>query len=198
MKQELKQCIDALYKCKIDIMRALMEGMPLENKTLSSIVKRSIFQGKKNYRFGNKKISLITPECIQSLKYVPEKCKEVFYDDVSISEYAVLGGDIVLVLEGAHAGTSAIMPVFSEGGLVDEYCAGISINSVIADPFYVVNVLHYWYRTGFFAEIMNSSGRISITELEGLEVPLPDIELQKKISMALLEISGVIERIKDL
>ncbi len=194
MKEQLGTCIESLYKCKFDLMHAIIQKMSVEIKTLSSIVKRSICKGYNHYNESAKGIPLITAESIKSLKYTADHIFRVSCDGCSITECVVSGGDIVFVLEGEHAGTSAIIPVFSEGGVVDHVCAGISVNSEIADPFYIVNVLHYWYRSGFFSDVVRSKGKISIANLESLKIPLPDIEFQKMISTALLEISGMIER----
>lgn len=196
MKAQFEICIEALYKCKMDLMSALIYGIPSEQRALSSIVRRKIFKGNGFLRTGDKNFSFISSECVRSLKYEHERSKSVLCDDNAAKDYLISGGDIVFVLEGQYAGASAIIPVFSEGGMIDSSCAGISIDVGIADPFFVVHVLHWWYRSGFFSEMLNLSGIFSVEDLEALEIPLPKLELQKKISLVLLEISGVIEKLK--
>jgi hypothetical protein len=189
--------IEALYACKIEMMDALLAKNAFEHKTLSLIVKRPIFRGKNIIGSGAKPATMISPECIKTLKFTPSLCATIGIDECEMQNQWVFGGDIVFVLGGEHAGASAIIPIFSEGGAIDSLCAGIVIDGSIANPFYVVHVLHWWYRKGFFLKIFDGSGCISIDDLEVLEIPLPPLEIQQKISNALLEISGVIERLKE-
>ncbi len=197
MDLQFGTCIEDLYQCKIDIMRALMRRMPLEKRALSSIVTRKIFRGNQCCGTGNKNLLMISAESVRSLKFESEHSVRVLCDENTAKKHLLSGGDIVFVLEGHDAGASAIIPVFSPGGVIDGSCAGISIDGTIADPFYVVNVLHYWYRTGLFSKIVDASGGISIKTLEALEIPLPDVEIQKHVSMAMLHISGLIEAMKN-
>lgn len=197
MEDIFSSVIEALYSCKIDMMDAFFAKGAFEHKALSSIVKRPIFRGKNIIGSGAKPVAMISPECIKTLKFAPLLCATIGIDECEAQNQLVFGGDIVFVLDGEYAGASAIIPVFSEGGLVDSSCAGIAIDGSIADPFYVVHVLHWWYRKGLFFKIFDGNGGISIDNLEALKIPLPPLEIQQKISNALLEISGVIEKLKE-
>jgi restriction endonuclease S subunit len=196
MNDFIEDAIAAIYKTKFDLMKKFLSAS-WESKPLGVIVQRPIFAGTNDYRGGNAEALLITPEAVSSLKFEAGMCNKISIGKHS-HENAVSGGDIVFVLRGAYAGTSAIIPIFSEGGLVGGDCAGISVNSAIADPFFVVNVLHFHYRNVFFEAFRDASGTISLEVLEMLHIPLPDVETQKKISLVLLELSRAIEHINNV
>lgn len=193
----MKDIVAALYQCKIDIMRAFLERK-FPTRPLPSLVKKIIFKGENKYCPGNVQTLLIMPESVKTLKFEQKLCETISIDESMLQHYRVSGGDIVFVLEGEYVGSCAIIPVFSEGGIIDNRCAGISLDGTVADPFYVVNILHYFYRTSFFSTIMNASGRFSTDELGTISIPLPNLETQKRISLLLLEVSGIIENIKLL
>ena len=105
--------------------------------------------------------------------------------------YVVQGADILMVQKGEYAGASAIVPIFHEDGILGENCIRIRVNPDLCETFYLLNVLHYYYRAGLLHTMLeNSSGKITTFSISELAVPLLPRKEQKNITDSLLALSG--------
>ncbi len=106
-------------------------------------------------------------------------------------QFTVHGGDILMVQEGDYAGASAIVPIFHGGGMLGPRCIRIRLDSDRCETFYLLNVLHFYYREGLFKGLLKGNARrIEIGTLSELRIPLPPLGDQKQITGTLLELSG--------
>jgi hypothetical protein len=109
----------------------------------------------------------------------------------AFQQFAVRGGDILMVQVGDYAGASAIVPIFHGDGMLGPQCIRIRLDSDRCETFYLLNVLHLYYREGVFEGLLKgNTRRIEIGSLSELRIPLPPLGDQKKITGALLELSG--------
>ena len=62
----------------------------------------------------------------------------------------------------------------------------------LCDPFYLNNVLHYYYRTGVLYSLSGGSDAVELDVelLKKLMIKLPPLDEQKKIAHILLSVSG--------
>lgn len=114
-------------------------------------------------------------------------------DDVrdAFQQFVVRGGDILMVREGDYAGASVIVPIFHGGGMLGPRCVRIRLDTDRCEAFYLLNVLHFYYREGVFEKLRRGDGMsIEVGTLSELQIPLPPLEDQKQITGTLLELSG--------
>ena len=109
----------------------------------------------------------------------------------AFQQFVVRGGDVLMVQEGDYAGASAIVPIFHGGGMLGPRCIRIRLDTDRCETFYLLNVLHFYYREGVFKELLKGNARrIEIGSLSELRIPLPSLGDQKRITGTLLELSG--------
>ena len=108
----------------------------------------------------------------------------------------VRGGDILLVGAGEHAGASALFPLDREECLFGQGLYRVRADTSQCEPFYLLNLLHYYYNAGYMKTLSaGNGGSIGPELMAGLPVPLPDRESQKEISEAMLMLStGMVAR----
>ncbi len=108
-------------------------------------------------------------------------------------QFVVHGGDILMVQQGDYAGASAVVPIFHPGGILGPQCIRIRVDTDRCETFYFLNVLHFYYRDRVFEVLLKGNARrIEIGSLSELQIPLPPLGEQKKITDTLLELSGVL------
>ena len=121
----------------------------------------------------------------EAVQFMRDDARENF------QEFAVHGGDILMVKEGDFAGASAIVPIFHGGGMLGPRCIRIRLDTDSCEAFYLLNVLHFYYREGVFEKLRRGDGmRIEVVTLAELQIPLPPSGEQKRITGVLLELSG--------
>lgn len=144
-------------------------------------------------------VPVITAQSIARLRLEPGKCRHVPDGFEKTGDFGVYASDIVLAVKGEHAGSSAIMPLSFAGGILAPECVKISVDRSRAEPFYLNNLLHYYYRKGILDTYrMQSEERpIGLDFLKKMPLPLPPLEEQKRIAGTLLSISAVIAEIEE-
>jgi hypothetical protein len=111
----------------------------------------------------------------------------------AFQQFVVRGGDILMVQQGDYAGASAVVPIFHPGGVLGPQCIRIRVSTDRCETFYLLNVLHFFYRDGVFDILRKGNAtRIEIDSLAELQIPLPPLEDQKGITGTLLELSGAL------
>jgi restriction endonuclease S subunit len=72
-------------------------------------------------------------------------------------------------------------------------CIRIRVDTDRCETFYLLNLLHFYYRDGVFEVLLKGNARrIEIGSLYELQIPLPPLEEQKQITGTLLELSGAL------
>ena len=106
---------------------------------------------------------------------------------IQIERSTVYPGDIVLAKTGATIGKTCIFPETFEKAIIASSCAKISLNLEKAIPGYVYRFLLSPY--GYAQIIGQSAGStrttIGLKGINDLKIPLPPLELQKKIAAIL-------------
>jgi len=97
------------------------------------------------------------------------------------------GGDIVMAKIGARCGTSAIMPLDHETGILSGNALKITIDQERNSTEYVWYYLDWLYRSHKFVRLMNAGAQpaISTPELKKLLILKPPLPEQKKIASIL-------------
>lgn len=151
--------------------------------------------------------AVITGEAVETLRFLPERCRSAPSGFAAEPGGRVRAMDIVMLRRGERAGACAIMPVFFKGGILSGECIALRPDPSRCEAFYLGNVLHHYFRTGILNTLRVSAqeGEISLSLLEGLEIPLPPPGEQKNIAETLLAASGrivecemICEKIKKL
>jgi hypothetical protein len=120
-------------------------------------------------------------------RFLEERALAVF------QQFVVRGGDILMVQQGDYAGASAVVPIFHPGGIMGPRCIRIRVDTDRCETFYLLNLLHFYYRDGVFEVLLKGNARrIEIGSLYELQIPLPPLEDQKGITGTLLELSGAL------
>ncbi len=206
---EITKLHGRLYEYKLSVMEDLMGGdssAPGKDfgerhlVELGSLLEGDdIEQGPSNMRYSDEGVIVITPESVESLRFVRERCRCLTGDGDPSGEVDVRGSDIVMAIGGERAGACAIMPVFFEGGVLAPGCLRLAARTDSVEPFYLVNVLHYHFRKSSLDAVMAHNGErtVNIQLLKKLPVYLPPLDEQKKIAGELLRISGLIVKAED-
>ncbi len=152
-------------------------------------------------------LPVITGEAVETLRFLPERCRSAPGEFAAEREGRVRAMDIVMLRRGERAGACAIMPVFFAGGILSEECLCLRADPSRCEAFYLGNALHHYYRAGVLntLRIGSKEREISLSLLEALELPLPPPGEQKRIAETLLAASSKIvecetiaEKIKEL
>jgi hypothetical protein len=140
--------------------------------------------------FSDAGVILLESRCWADLRIRTEECRHLSPEAVeTFSQYVVRGGAILFAQGGEHAGTSAIMPLFHEGGLLGAGSLAMSVHPERCESFYLLNVLHFYYRMGVFDDLRETDGVISTGRVMELRIPLPPLEDQKEVTDSLLSLS---------
>lgn len=131
-------------------------------------------------------------DCIEKLRFTAKQFRHVGKEfREQYTEYLTGGGDILLAPEGTSPGSSAIVPIFHEEGLLGGRCIRIRPNSGICEPFYLLNILHFYYHIGLMETAADKAmGAISAEILKSLPIPAPPLQEQGEITSLMLELSG--------
>ncbi len=141
--------------------------------------------------FSDAGVILLESRCWTDLRIRTEECRHLRPDAVeTFPRYVIRGGAILFAQSGEHAGTSAIMPLFHEGGLLGAGALAMSVHPERCESFYLLNVLHFYYRLGVFDALSERGGVISAERIMKLRIPLPPFEDQKEITDSLLSLSA--------
>lgn len=140
--------------------------------------------------FSDAGVILLESRCWADLRIRTEECRHLSTEAVeAVPQYFIRGGAILFAQSGEYAGTSAIMPLFHEGGLLGAGALAMSVHPERCESFYLLNVLHFYYRMGVFDALRETSGKITAERFMELRIPLPPLEDQKEITDSLLDLS---------
>lgn len=144
-------------------------------------------------------VPVITAQSIARLRLEPGKCRHVPDGFEKTGDFGVYACDIVLAVRGEHAGLSAIMPLSFAGGILAPECVKISVDRSRMEPFFLNNLLHYYYRKGILdsCRLQSEERPIGLDFLKKMLLPLPPLEEQKRIAGTLLSISAGIAEIEE-
>lgn len=191
-----------LHEHKLSMMRALFDGAAgswpsvrlrdvlMKGDGLILAVPHQVLSG--NASSGG--LPVITGEAVETLRFLPGRCRSAPDEFAAGCEGRVRAMDIVMLRRGERAGACAIMPLSFAGGILSEECLCLRADPSRCEAFYLGNALHYYYRTGMLntLRIGSQEREISLSLLEALELPLPPPGEQKRIAETLLAASGKI------
>lgn len=133
-------------------------------------------------------VPVICPGDIKSLRFFPDNEKYISFDAASrFKEYSVHGAEIIIRIDDADKGASAIVPIMNEDCILGPGVIKISPDNSIAEVFYILNLLHFYYNTGIVGSIIGGPSTESVSEII---IPLPPLDKQKQVSELMLELSA--------
>lgn len=142
----------------------------------------------KRIHYKNSGIPIITSGYVTSNKFIANDylyvTKEKFRQE---KRSAVQPGDIVMAKIGAKCGTSAILPIAHQEGILSGNALKIKIDNTRHSTFYVWQVLLNLYRIRKI-DVLKSVGAqpaISMSSLKKFKIPLPPLPEQQKIASIL-------------
>lgn len=113
---------------------------------------------------------------------------------------ATHAGDIIMAKIGAQAGTCALLPKGHPEAILAGNCLKITINSILANNTYILEILHRKYEKDGFIDIKSVTAQpaISLTHLKKLKILLPPLPEQEKIAEILSCWDDGIEKLSAL
>lgn len=92
--------------------------------------------------------------------------------------------DIIMAKIGAQAGTCALLPKGHPEAILAGNCLKITINPILANNTYILEILHNKYEKDGFIDIKSVTAQpaISLTNLKKLKLLLPPLPEQEKIA----------------
>lgn len=144
-------------------------------------------------------VAAAAPGCVKNLRFNGSGCLRVPVSALKGQEaLEVAGADILVVTADSDAGSSAIYPVFSDPCALGPGMARIRADACVCEPFYLLNILHFYYHIGVMSRVV-SPGRTDLSReaLLSLPVPVPPIDEQKRITGLMLALSGGIVAVEQ-
>lgn len=113
---------------------------------------------------------------------------------------AVEGGDIVMAKIGARCGSSAILPLGHETGILSGNALKISVDATRHSAYFIWQVLWNLYQSGAISDIVSTGAQpaISMASLKKLQVALPAKREQDAIAAALSDVDDLIASLDKL
>ncbi len=140
-------------------------------------------------KYSEKGRPVIRQEHIKSLRFFPENFQYIGEEDAAdFRQFIVKGGDIIIAIKCEDIGTSALLPFMHEESILGSGLIRIRLNSATCEVFYILNILHFYYHTGIFKELIDLDNELKI--ISDLPIPLPPVDKQKELADYLLQLSG--------
>jgi len=145
-----------------------------------------ILQGVQISRYQNPSgdcYQIVSPRNVEGLTLNGESYSATL-SNTDFNKYQIYNGDILVVIR-FNIGKAALVPETFNGNLADQYLSIVRIKSLLDIlPRYLVVILNSeWFQRQLASITSLSTVKlISISQLRKLNIPIPPIELQQKIS----------------